>query len=81
MFWCAANRGAIKDAHPLFKMTQVAQALGTQWKSVTDEVKAEFKVHADADRERFKLEQEAYKNKAQLLTGGMDGVGASNASA
>jgi hypothetical protein len=81
MFWCAANRGAIQEKNPKYKMTDVAQALGTQWKSVTDEVKAEFKVHADADRERFQLEQEAYKNKAQLLTGGLDGVGASNASA
>ena len=81
MLWCEANRTAVQEQHPTFKMTDIAKALGNLWKTVEDEVKAEFQEKSAADKERYAQEKEAYEQQLALATGGLTGAGATNAEA
>ena len=81
MLWCEANRTSVKEQHPTFKMTDIAKELGNLWKTVEDEVKAEFREKSAADKERYAQEKEAYEQQLALATGGLTGAGATNAEA
>lgn len=81
MLWCEANRTAVQEQHPTFKMTDIAKELGNLWKTVEDEVKAEFQEKSAADKERYAQEKEAYEQQLALATGGLTGAGATNAEA
>ena len=61
MFFSAAKRAEIAAANPDFGITDVAKALGEQWKTVTDEEKNVYQQQADEDKIRYEREMAAYR--------------------
>lgn len=74
-------REEVMKANPNLDMGQVSKILGARWKSATEEVKEQFKADAEKDKERYRVEIEAYTKKLHEQNGSLTGVGSSNSSA
>lgn len=80
MLFCNSIRKEVTEKHPTLKMHEISQKLSEHWKDTKDEVKEEFKLLADKDKERYNMEIDAYKKKLHEQNGSLSGVGASNSS-
>jgi len=86
-FFCFSQtkRSEVNQAHPEWKVGQVAQELGRQWKDLTDVQKKEYEAMASRDKSRYEAEMLSYKtgNKAPPARGkaavGMDHGASSSA--
>ena len=74
-------RDEVMKEHPNLDMGQVSKILGARWKSTTEEVKDQFKADAEKDKERYRVEIEAYTKKLHEQNGSLTGIGSSNSSA
>jgi len=73
-------RDEVRKENPKLDMGQVSKILGARWNSASDEVKEEFKLLAEKDKERYRVEHEAYTKKLHEQNGSLNGVGSSNSS-
>lgn len=81
LLFCNSIREEVMKANPNLDMGQVSKILGARWKSATEEVKEQFKADAEKDKERYRVEIEAYTKKLHEQNGSLTGVGSSNSSA
>jgi hypothetical protein len=80
MLYTDSIRKEVSDEFPDLKMTQLATKFGVRWASASDELKAEFKVLSEKDKERYQTEHEKYTKTLHEQDGSLSGVGASNSS-
>ncbi|XP_064637684.1 high mobility group protein DSP1-like isoform X2 [Lineus longissimus] len=59
MWFCKAERPAVRDANPELKVGQIAQILSEHWKACPD--KTRFEEEANADKLRYREQMEAFK--------------------
>jgi CRISPR/Cas system-associated protein Csm6 len=71
-------RKEVTEEFPDLKMHEVSQKFGVRWGSASDELKNEFKVLAEKDKERYLAELEKYTKTLHEQDGSLNGVGASN---
>jgi hypothetical protein len=80
MLFSDSVRKEVLDEFPDLKMTEMSQKFGVRWAGASDELKNEFKVLADKDKERYQAELEKYTKTLHEQDGSLNGVGASNSS-
>ena len=73
-------RDEVRHENPKLDMGEISKILGSRWNSASDEIKEEFKVLAEKDKQRYKEEHEAYTKKLHEQNGSLNGVGSSNSS-
>jgi hypothetical protein len=78
MLYSDSIRKEVIDEFPDLKMTEMSQKFGIRWGSASDELKDEFKVLAEKDKERYQTELEKYTKTLHEQDGSLSGVGASN---
>ena len=71
-------REEVTQAFPTLKMQEMSKKLSERWNNASEEVKEEFKMLAEKDRERYKAELEEYNKKLHEKDGSLTGVGSSN---
>lgn len=56
-FFCfsSVKRSEVSQAHPEWKIGQVAQELGRQWKDLTDDMKKRYEDMAQQDKGRYEI--------------------------
>jgi len=59
MWFCKAERPAVRDANPELKVGQIAQILSEHWKACQD--KSQYEEEANRDKQRYKEEMCSYK--------------------
>jgi ABC-type transporter MlaC component len=64
-FFSQVNRQEIQQGHPEWKVGQVAQELGRQWKDLTPEEKKKYEDMAARDKERYESDMKEYKSTGQ----------------
>jgi len=69
-FFSQVKRPAVQQGHPEWRVGQVAQELGRQWKDLTDVEKKKYEEMATRDKARYEVEMREYK------AGGSTGGGA-----
>jgi hypothetical protein len=64
LFFCDENRPLIKEKNKDIKVKEVVSQLGILWRQIKEEGKTEqYDALSEKDRERYRLEMIAYKNK------------------
>ena len=80
ILFCNSIRKEVTEQFPNLKMHEISQKLSCQWNDAKEEVKEEFKILAEKDKERYKTEMDAYNKKLHEQNGSLSGVGSSNSS-
>lgn len=60
-FFSHDKRPEVQQGHPEWKVGQVAQELGRQWKELTEEMKRKYDEMAQRDKGRYEVEMRDYK--------------------
>lgn len=60
-FFSHDKRPEVQQGHPEWKVGQVAQELGRQWKDLTDDTKRKYEEMAQRDKSRYEIEMRDYK--------------------
>eukprot|EP00904_Undaria_pinnatifida_P004659 jgi/Undpi1/14194/HiC_scaffold_9.g03843.m1 len=57
------ERPKVKEEHPDMKITEISKVLGLRWGKMDEAQKKPYQKKADADKERYKKDMEAYNAK------------------
>lgn len=80
-FFSHDKRPEVQQSHPEWKVGQVAQELGRQWKDLSEETKRKYEEMAQRDKGRYEVEMRDYKagkKPAPRKPAGAAGSGALN---
>merc|ERR1711890_129200 len=59
----ADERKKVTDAHPDWKVGDIAKELGSRWSNLDEKLKAKYQDKAAKDKERYAKEMEQYEKK------------------
>lgn len=68
-FFSQEKRPSVQQSHPEWKVGQVAQELGRQWKDMSEEVKKRYEEMAVKDKARYEVAMQEYKAGAGAMVG------------
>jgi len=60
-FFSKVKRSEVQQAHPEWRVGQVAQELGRQWKDLTEPEKRKYEEMVTRDKSRYEVEMRDYK--------------------
>jgi len=72
-FFSQVKRPEVQQGHPEWRVGQVAQELGRQWKELTDTEKKRYEEMATRDKARYEVEMRDYKAGGTGAGGGAGG--------
>jgi len=81
-FFCfsSVKRSEVSQGHPEWKIGQVAQELGRQWKDLTEDMKKVYEEMAQRDKGRYEIEMRDYKTGTKPAPRGKMSIAAASSS-